>query len=235
MTSVLAGATRWPPVGAVDFGDFRRLRPISAQWGFDRGIPIDRHYIERFLAAHAADIRGHVLEIQDREYTVRFGGDRVTRSDVLHISAANPLATLVADLSNAPHLPHDTFDCIILTQTLQFILDARAAIATAHRILAPGGVLLVAAPGITKISMDEAREYGEFRPFTRMSLETLLAESFGEAGVVVESSGNVLAATAFLHGLAAGELNVEELSFTDPEFEVIVTARAAKSSGGAST
>ena len=33
--------------------------------GRDRGTPIDRHYIERFLDEHRADIRGRVLEVRD--------------------------------------------------------------------------------------------------------------------------------------------------------------------------
>jgi SAM-dependent methyltransferase len=221
-------ATRWPPIGFVDFGDLRRLRPISQQWGYDRGTPIDRYYIDRFLAAHRSDIRGRVVEIQDRAYTVGFGDDRVSRSDVLHVSDENPLATLVADLTHAPHLPANAFDCFILTQTLQFIRDPRAAIATAQRILAPGGVLLVTVPGISKISLPEARDFGQYWHFTGMSLEVLLAEAFGSDAVTVARAGNVLSATAFLQGIAAEELQEEELRMQDPEFEVLLLGRAVK-------
>ena len=57
--------TCWPPVGRVRLGSLRRLKPISPDWGSERGLPIDRYYIGQFLAAHAQDIRGHVLEIGD--------------------------------------------------------------------------------------------------------------------------------------------------------------------------
>ena len=50
---------------AVRFGSFRRLTPISRLWGSDRGLPIDRYYLERFLERHAGDVRGHVLEFYD--------------------------------------------------------------------------------------------------------------------------------------------------------------------------
>jgi hypothetical protein len=56
---------QWPRMNTVDFGDLRRVRPISRAFALDRGLPVDRHYIEHFLAAHAADIRGRVLEIGD--------------------------------------------------------------------------------------------------------------------------------------------------------------------------
>jgi SAM-dependent methyltransferase len=228
LTSSFLRATRWPPVGFVDFGDLRRLRPVSEDWGYDRGTPIDRFYIEDFLALHRDDIRGRVVEIQDRHYTSRFGEDRVTRSDILHVSDDNPVATLVGDLTDAPHLPDAAFDCFILTQTLQFIGNPSAAVATAHRILAPGGVLLVTVPGVTKISLTEARDFGQYWHFTRMSLEALLTEKFGSDSVSVSTVGNVLSATGFLHGIAAGELTDVELRTLDPAFEVIVMGRAVK-------
>src|SRR5215813_4804398 len=100
-----------PPVGWADFGSMRRLTPVSRVYGFDRGFPIDRYYIEGFLSDYSADILGHVLEIGDNTYTRKFGGDRVTRSDVLHAIEGNPKATMVADLTCAEHIPSGTFDC----------------------------------------------------------------------------------------------------------------------------
>ena len=42
-----------PMMGWVRFGSLRRLTPISRDYGYDRGKPIDRYYIESFLACHA--------------------------------------------------------------------------------------------------------------------------------------------------------------------------------------
>lgn len=44
----------------------------------------------------------------------------------------------------------------------------------------------------------------------------------------VESHGNVLAAKAFLMGLAAEELDWSELEHRDPLYQLLVTLRAAK-------
>jgi hypothetical protein len=52
----LIRSTRRPGIGTVRFGDLDRLTPISRGWGFDRGAPIDRFYIERFMAPRAGDI-----------------------------------------------------------------------------------------------------------------------------------------------------------------------------------
>lgn len=220
--------TRWPPVGWVRFGSLRRLRPISPDWGMERGQPIDRFYIERFLTQHAADIQGRVLEIGDNSYTRAFGGERVTQSDVLHVAEDRPQVTIIGDLTNARHIPSDSFDCIILTQTIQAIYDVPAAIATAHRILKPGGVVLVTVPGISKISRYDMDRWGYYWSFTSASAHRLFAELFAPANVQVEAHGNVLAAIAFLHGLAAEELRQRELEAHDPDFEMLITIRAVK-------
>jgi SAM-dependent methyltransferase len=203
------------------------VTPIDPNWGFERGTPIDRVYVERFVGGHASDIRGHVLEIAAPDYTTRFGSD-VERVDVLMAREGNPQATIVADLADAPHIPDDTFDCAIVTQTLQFVWDAPAALATLHRILAPGGVLLATVPGITKISPPEDEEFGEWWHFTARSARRLAEQAFGENTVEVEAFGNVLAASGFLYGLAASDLREEELDARDRLYEVVVGVRAVK-------
>lgn len=215
------------PVGTVDFGSLRLVTPISREFGFDRGLPIDRYYIENFLARHADDIRGRVLEIGDDSYTKRFGGDRVNTRDVLHISEGNPIATFVGDLTKAYHIPSDTFDCLILTQTLQFIYDVRAAIGTIYRILKPGGVVLATFSGISQIASDKWGDY-QCWSFTSLSSRRLFEEFFPVDNVKVEAYGNVLSAIAFLQGLAAREFCQEELDFYDSAYEVLITVRAVK-------
>jgi SAM-dependent methyltransferase len=222
----------WPPVGAVRFGGLRTTRPVSRDWGFERGQPVDRYYIESFLEREKDAIRGRVLEIDVDTYTHAYGGDRVERSDVLHISEKKPGVTLVGDLTDAEHLPAGAFDCVILTQTLQLIYDVRAALRTVHRILAPGGVLLATVPGMSKMTKDEAGLWGYFWGFTTLSAGRLLAEYFPGGTVQVEAHGNVLTAMAFLHGIATGELTPAELDLADPDYEVLVTIRATKASEG---
>jgi len=207
------------------FGQPRQLEPVSRAWGFDRGLPIDRYYIQDFLTQYAADIRGRVLEIGDETYTRKFGGDRVTKADVLSVEPENPRATFVADLTQAGHIPSDAFDCVILTQTLDLIYDVRAALATLQRILKPGGVLLATFPGITRISHDEwAGSW--YWGFTSNSARRMFGESF--SSVQIHSYGNVLAASAFLYGFAVEEMQREELDYRDRDYELIVGVRAAK-------
>jgi glycosyltransferase involved in cell wall biosynthesis len=212
----------------IQFGTLRRLTPVSGNWGFDRGLPLDRYYIEQFLAAHSQDIRGHVLEIEDDVYTRRFGKQGVTARDVLHLTEGNERATIVGDLTDAPHIPSGIFDCVILTQTLQYIYDTRAVVTTLERILKPGGVLLATFPGISRIG-HEKWPGSWFWGFTTASSRRLFAEVFDPEKVMVEAFGSVLTASAFLYGLAAEELQTDELDHRDPDFEVLIAVRAVKS------
>ncbi|HOX07105.1 MAG TPA: hypothetical protein PK280_11945 [Planctomycetota bacterium] len=215
----------------IRWGNLRRLQPISSKFGFDRGKPIDRYYIERFLAAKKGYIRGRVLEVGDPCYTRQFGGDKVSCSDVLHRTPGNPNATIVGDLATGAGIPTGAFDCIILTQTLPCIYDLRGAISTLYRSLAPAGVLLVTVPGLAQISRVDMDQWGEYWRFTDLSLQYLLAEAFGNENVTVEAHGNVLAACALLQGIAAQELKQSELDFTHPDYPVNVTAIAIKAKG----
>lgn len=224
----LARMAVWPPVGGVRFGSFRRLRPISSDYGNSRGLEIDRYYIEKFLAEFSSDVQGHVLEIKHNAYTQKYGAGRVTHSDVLHPVEGNPDATIVADLTKADHLPSDTFDAIIFTQTLQVIYDIRTVIATLQRLLKPGGVVLATASGMAQLSLQDFDAWGEYWRFTSLSARLLFEEAFGQGNVTVRSYGNVLAAIAFLEGLAVEDLKKSELDAMDRSYEVLIAVRAVK-------
>jgi len=211
------------PLGAVHFGDLKRLSPIGRDFGYDRGTPVDRYYIESFLARHAVDIRGRVLELANNEYTRRFGGVRVEQSDVLSLKADNPNATIVGDLAVAGTLPVAAFDCIIFTQALQYIYDLHAAMAMLHRALRSDGVLLATVPGVTQVDV-----WPWYWSFTEASLQRLLADQFGAINVVAEGHGNVFAATTLLYGIAVQELSTADLDVNDPAYPVTIAARAVK-------
>jgi SAM-dependent methyltransferase len=221
-------ATGTPAPGSVDFGDLRRTSPFCADFGFSRGQAVDRIYIEQFLSDRSSDIRGNVLEILDDSYTRRFGSADVLRRDVLDIDPANKNATLIADLTSAPHVAEEQFDTIIITQTLQLIFDVPAALSTLHRLLRPGGVLLVTVPGISSIGSRRECHRSWCWSFTDTALRRLLTAHFAEHEIATHTYGNVLAATGFLQGLAAEEFSREELSVVDSDYPVIVAARAVK-------
>ncbi len=228
LRNYLVRHSRYPQVGTINFGNLHRLTPISQVWGLDRGQPVDRYYIEQFLASHSPDVHGYTLEIGDNKYTRKFGNELVVKSDILHVSADNPKATIFADLTQADHIPSNTFDCIICTQTLHLIYDVQSAIKTIYRILTPGGILLATAPGISQISRYDMDRWGDYWRFTSTSIKRVTACAFSEDQILIETYGNVLAAAAFLYGLAESELSEQELDYNDPDYEVIIGIRARK-------
>jgi SAM-dependent methyltransferase len=203
-------------------------QPVSREFGFERGRPIDRWYIERFLREHAADVRGRVLEVAESTYTQWYGDGAVTHSDVLYAVPGNPEATLVGDLVGGAGIPEGAFDCFICTQTLQFIADVRAAVAGTRRVLAPGGVLLATLPGISQISRVDDEAWGDWWRFTARGVERLFAEVYGAEHVQIARHGNVASAAAFLYGLAAEDLDAADLEREDPDYHLLLTVRAVR-------
>lgn len=226
----LVGVRGHRHLGMVRLGDLDRVDPVSRDFGFDRGTPVDRHYIAEFLAASSGDIRGRALEVGDASYCERFGTG-VTDQDVLHVSPDAPHATITGDISAPGTLPEAAFDCMVLTQTLHLIYDLNAAVAEIHRALKPGGILLLTVPGISQI---DRGEWGDtwYWSLTRASATRLFAARFGGENVTVGQHGNVYAATCFLNGLALEEVDRSKLDVVDPSYPVVVTVRARRAAAG---
>lgn len=203
------------------------LSPLSDCWGYDRGLPLHQYYIEEFIQEHRADIQGRCLEFQDDSYTSRFAGGVVTKLDLLHVDDSNPRATMIGDLTRANDFPSNAFDCVICTHVLHVIYEFDKAIAELHRMLKPGGVLLVAVP---KVSMCEPTE-GELWRFTAEGLRRALSKHFGECNTTIRAYGNSLTSAGYLRGLVTSEFSRQELEYTDPKFAMEICGRAVKQSG----
>jgi glycosyltransferase involved in cell wall biosynthesis len=217
----------------INFGSFGETEPISRDFGFSRGLPIDRFYIERFLSANSSSIRGTVLEVGDASYSRAFGGDAVTKQEVIHVHRSGPDVTIVGDLQTPQLLRSRTFDCVILTQTLQFIYDFDAAVRNIYEALKPGGSLLTTTPGITQIDRDEWKT-SWYWSFTEASIRMLFHKYFGEENVTIDVDGNVYAATAFLQGLCVADVAREKLDVKDGAYPMIISIHAKRREDAAS-
>jgi SAM-dependent methyltransferase len=201
----------------------RRLEPLGRHYGYERGTPVDRVYIDGFLDGHRDLIRGRVLDVGDDAHVRRFG-TRVEQVDVLHPPPGAPGATVVGDLETGEGVPRDAFDCILLLETLPCIFDLRRAVQAVHDALRPGGTVLATANGLARSTPD----WPDFWRLTSASMERLFAERFGPEAVEVSAYGNVLTASAYLYGVAAEELERRELAFRDPAYEVSICLRARR-------
>jgi SAM-dependent methyltransferase len=204
-----------------------RPEPVSAVFGLDRGTPIDRWYIERFLDGQRARIRGRALEVGDATYLQRFGPPDL-RIDVLNAVSGNAEATIIGDLQEVTTLPAAAFDCIVLVQTLQMIADPAAAVANARDALAPGGALLATLPGISQVSRYDMDRWGDFWRFTDRGAREVFERSFAAHELTIATHGNAATACAFLQGLAAEELDATVLAADHPDYPLVVTVAAVR-------
>ena len=212
----------------VIWNDFTRHAPVSPVFGFDRGTPVDRYYIDKFLQQNSSLIKGRVLEIADSHYSKLYGKDKVQVFEVLHATRGSKNATIIGDITVTSTLPESCMDCFICTQTFNFIFDVQRAVEGAHRLLKPGGVLLATVAGISQISRYDMDRWGDYWRFTTASVQKLFEPVFS-GGLQVSCYGNVLAATAFLQGIACEDLpRLDLLDRQDPDYQLLITIVARK-------
>jgi hypothetical protein len=200
-------------------------QPISSNWGAERGTPLGRHFIDRYMESHREDITGVILEIKNKRYTESLGHD-VVRGDVLDVDASNTAANIITDLATADCVPSDSYDCFMINETLQFVYDLKAAAAHAHRVLKPGGVLFVTVP--CTVQHDGELKDVEMWRFTKNSCRRLFGDEFGEGQVKVESYGNFVTCNASFTGVVVEELDPELLEEVSPMFVQGICVRAQK-------
>lgn len=207
--------------------NLQSLGPVSRSFGEDRGTPIDRYYINKFLNSKRHLITGKVLEIADSKYSREFG-QNVSSYEVLHINNENAKATIIGDLTKPESLPSDKVDCFICTQTINFIYDFSAALKGAHKMLKPGGSLVATLAGPSQVSRYDMDRWGDYWRFTTLSAKKIMEEIFGAGNVEIGYYGNCLSAISLLRGIAAEEIAANDLDMKDPDYELIITVVAKK-------
>lgn len=202
--------------GVPRWGNLRRLKPFSNNFGWERGTPVDRYYVDRFFERHSAEITGDVLEIDRSIYTRRFGQNlRTVHSFDIE---PKPDTTFACDLAHSENvLESDAYDCVLLPCTLSFFRELDLCLRNTLRVVRPGGTILASASGIIRV--EDSDDLWRFTPF---GWRELLQRTWPGCELVVESEGNCLAVTAFNLGLAHEELKPEELNYRDELFPVAI-------------
>jgi methyltransferase family protein len=205
------------------WGNLRRTTPFSSSFGFERGTPLDRHYLHTFLDTHRDLIMGDVLEVQNSTYTRRFGHD-LRRTDTFDI-VPQFSPTYLCDLAHSEGvLPDAAYDCVLLPNTVQHLRELDLCLHHAYRAVRPGGVILASAAGLLPLTGD-APDYWRLSP---AGWREKLPALWPGADLVVTGHGNCLAAIAAHMGLAAEELLAAELDADDPRFPVLTTILCRK-------
>ena len=214
--------------GLPRWGNLRRTAPFSANFGFDRGTPVDRYYLHRFLEAHRPSITGDVLEIQSPGYTERYGHD-VRRAHTVDIDPRFG-TTYVVDLARSRGvIPDAAYDCVLLPNTLALLRDIEGCLAAALRIVKPGGVILAS----TSVFVPLLPDLPDYWRLSVAGWHEVLDRVWQDTEFALESHGNCLAAVASMLGLATEEVTGEELDVKDPRYPVLVTVRARRKGGRA--
>lgn len=199
------------------------VNPASRIFAYDRGSSIARYYIEQFIKENSSYISGTVMEIGDRDYTTRYGKD-VKNSYVLHKEEGDGEYNICGDFETGNNIPEASMDCIILTQTLNFIYNTRSAVQNVIRCLKPNGVALVTVSGISQISRFDMDRWGHYWQFTDQSLYQLFSDVEEVESVSVSTYGNAKSCTAFLYGAGADEIDDRDIRIRDRDYQLIVSA-----------
>lgn len=194
-------------------------KPFSMDGG-TFGKPIDRFFIEKFLRENSGCIRGHVLEVQDDRYITMFGKGKVTQTTICHVEGVE--GTKKINFETGEGVEREKYDCIICTQTLQYIYDVRAALVNLYEMIKPGGCVLVTLPGLKPISEYHESKWGEYWSFTIDSVKRLCDSFLNDDSYEVCSYGNVKNACAFLYGLSSEMLNEAELNYVDARYQFLI-------------
>jgi SAM-dependent methyltransferase len=209
-----------PDVGALNWGDLRRPQPLCQFFGFTRGTPVDRYYLNRFIESIRQDVYGLTLEIggekQNREL---YGFKHAIEYRVLDLPGLSD--DISGNVSNPRILAENTFDSIVMFNVLEHCEQPQLVADNIHRWLKPGGTAYVLVPAAQKIHPAPG-DY--WRPLPQ-GLQSLF-KSFNKRET--RTYGNITSVIANFHGIAAEELTREELDFNHPDYPVVSCIIAEK-------
>jgi hypothetical protein len=204
------------------WGNLKRTRPFSSYFGFERGTPVDREYLWRFLAANSEFITGKVLEVQLSTTSWQFG-KKIERVDTVDI-LPDCKPTFLCDLAEADIIPSDTYDCFLLPSVLPSIERIEPAMKHILRVVKPGGHVLASMVGLVP-SSESDHEYWRLTP---KGWKALAERNWPNVVVEIESFGNCLTAAAAMYGLTKEEVGSRAYTVNDDRFAVVITLKARK-------
>ena len=209
------------PIGGIGFGDFKRFSPFCPNYGYSRGTPIDRYYLGRFVSKVKDEVVGDILEIGGRkENEKEYGFAHAASYTVMELDN-QPGADLIGDAHELTACEAESRDSILLFNVLEHCERPSQVLRNAFEWLRPGGKIFCAVPNAQRVHHDP-KDYWRIYPD---AFEAMLS---GYSGLRVTTYGNLLSCHAALSGIAAEELDAEDLDFHDGRYPVITCAVAEK-------
>jgi len=194
--------------------------PISRNYGAEFGKPIDRYYIEKFLKNNQEYIHDDVIEIADLTYTKQYGHS-LKKCIALHVEGKGDC--LKGNFDTGEGIVDGMADCLICTQTLQYIYHLNNAAKNIYKMLKIEGSALITMPFLCQ-HLEGTNSWNDYWRVTPQYLKRIFAEVFGEENVTAGSFGNIKTAIGFLYGLCCNDIDECDFEYNDKEYPVIVWA-----------
>lgn len=209
------------PVGQIELGDLRRRAPFDPMFGFTRGTPIDRYYLDRFIERIRPEVRGAVLEIGgSRANRERYRFDAATEYRAMDIKRS-PDVDLVGDVHDRGLIPPGTLDAIVIFNVLEHCARPWVVADNLRAWLRVGGKVFAMVPSVQRVHR-QPKDY--WRPYPD-GMEVLFSD-FARCQLFVY--GNPLTSVAAIMGIAAQELSADELDHVNIGYPVATCVIAEK-------
>jgi SAM-dependent methyltransferase len=202
---------------------------ISNDFGFGRGKPVDRFYIESFIKQHTDKILGSCLEFGDTTYIDLFGKSVKDKYSFNYSSEPSQYKNnIMGDLTKIDTLSKNSFDCILCINVLNFIYDLPIAVEGLKKLIKPNGKIIITLAGVSShISRYDMDRWGDYWRFTNKSAIKL----FKDAGFHVEkiqTYGNPYACSAQINGYSMEDLSKEKIVKSDPDYQLLIACILSK-------
>ena len=217
---VRAGALS-PRPGTVRFGDFGRLWPFSQRFGFDRGAPVDRYYLQQFVRSIRPIVRGRCLEIGGSLKNNWFYRFDVDEFRTLELEQSKRADDLVGDAADPGVLDPASWDSILAFHVLEHCPNPFAVVSNMCAWLKAGGHACIVVPCAQRVH-NHPGDYWRFMPD---GLRVLFRD-FSE--VDVSTYGNPLTVVSNYVGLSHTELVAEDMDAVHPDYPVLACVVARK-------
>ena len=210
-----------PAAHQLDWGTMRRRFAICEWFGFSRGAPVDRYYLDRFVAEIRERVVGEVLEIGGRSANRElYGFPNVTRYQTLDMRPG-PGVDIVGDAHDPAIHPPDSVDSIVAFNVLEHCEQPWKVVENMRLWLRRGGWAFCMVPNAQRIHAmprDYWRALPEAVQWMFRDFSTREIRQYGNPTTVI---------AAYL-GIAAEELSRDELDEIHLDYPVAtcISARA---------